>query len=522
MSDDDVSRRRFLRRAGWTTAAVVAPAAAGYVGYSWPRTDAEPATAGTNQPSGTDQTPDVHHFVSRPDLTPPRLSVADGRGGDELASLPRSPGYLTLAPKGYPDDGPGQRGCLLANRMGQPVWFLPREGENEVPMDFKVQTYRGEPVLTWWQGTVHEGYGTGKGVIYDSSYRKVAEVNTGDDVEDADLHEFLLTDDGTALLMAYQPHAVDLSELGGPTRGWAFSGVVQEVDVETGKVVSHWDSIDHVDLTEAYTELADTGSRKTPFDYFHINAIDLDDDGDLLVSARNTWAIYKISRRTGEVIWRLGGKKSDFTLGANAEFYWQHDARWLSKRRMSLFDNAAAPPQAERSRGLILDLDTQAMRADVVQEYVHPTNLLADNQGNMQVLSDRRVIIGWGAQPYASEYTSDGELLRDWRFPAADQTYRAYSFDWTGTPDDAPAVGVTTNPARGFLVYASWNGATDVRRWRILAGANADDLTPVATMPRSGFETAVAVNADGPFFAAVALDKNGRVLGTSDTVRSEQ
>lgn len=264
------------------------------------------------------------------------------------------------------------------------------------------------------------------------------------------------------------------------------------------------------------------GTRKAPFDYFHINSVELDDDGDFLVSARNTCALYKISRRTGDVVWRLGGTKSDFTLGSGVEFFWQHDARWLSKDTVSLFDNASSPPQAKRSRGLILTVDTEAMRADVAREYLHPGNLLADNQGNTQVLPDGRVIVGWGAQPYTSEYTADGELLREWRFPTADQTYRAYSFDWTGTPDDAPAVGVGANPARGFMVYASWNGATDVRRWRILAGPSADNLAPVATMPRSGFETAVAVNAEGPFFAAVALDADGKVLGTSDAVRGDQ
>ncbi|PXY27347.1 arylsulfotransferase family protein [Prauserella muralis] len=518
MTETDISRRRFLRRAGWAGAAVAVPVTSGYVGYRLPR-----STASTEQtppapaPQAADPTPDVHHFVSRPDLSPPRLTFTDAK--DDESALPTTPGYLFLGPKGYQETGPGQQGCMLVDRKGRPVWLLPLTGEDEVPMDFRTQTYRGEPVLTWWQGTVHTGYGTGVGVIYDSSYRKVAEVRTGNGIAEADLHEFLLTDEDTALLVAYQPHRADLTAVGGPADGWLHSGVVQEVDVETGEVLFQWDSIDHVALTETEQKLGEQGSKDAPFDYFHINSAGVDADGDLLVSARNTCAIYKISRRDGSVVWRLGGTRSDFELGDGARFSWQHDARALPGDRLSLFDNASSPPRAKRSRGLILRLDPGAMRATVHREYVHPADLLADNQGSMQVLPEGRALVGWGAQPYTSEFSAEGELLADWRFPAPDQSYRAWAGEWTGKPVDRPAVAVQRNNARGNLVYASWNGATEVRRWRILAGPSAQRLEPVATMPRSGFETAVAVNADGPFFVAVALGEDGTELGRSDPIR---
>ncbi|WP_199433121.1 arylsulfotransferase family protein [Qaidamihabitans albus] len=513
MGGDQPSRRRFLRATGLVGAAITVPAVSGLVGYHWPRSEAEPEPEPQGPPP--QQGSDIERFVSRPDLSPPRLRVTRDR--EAAAAFDAGPRHLLVAPKGYQEAGPGQQGCLITTVSGEPVWFLPSTGPDRVPMDFRTQTYRGEPVLTWWQGTVLEGYGTGAGMIYDSSYRKVAEVRAGNGVE-ADLHEFLITDRDTALLVAYPPARADLTPVGGPRRGWVFDGVIQEVDIESGDVLFEWSSLDHVPVEETRKELGETGGEEHPFDYFHINSVAVDADGDLVVSARNTWAVYKLSRDSGEVRWRLGGVRSDFALRREDVFYWQHDARPQPDGALSLFDNASSPPRADESRGMVLRLDPEAGKATVERQFRHPAGLLADNQGNMQLLPDGRALIGWGAQPFVSEFGPEGELIRDTRFPAPDQTYRAYTADWVGRPADRPVAAIGPNNAGGVTLYVSWNGATEVRRWQILAGKSPSALEPTATVPRGGFETAVVVKAESTYFAAVALDADGRTLGRSDPV----
>ncbi|GAA1198981.1 arylsulfotransferase family protein [Prauserella alba] len=510
MSETGFSRRRFFRGAGVAGTVAVVPLVSGYVGYRIPQSKPEP------QVLPPPKAEEVHSFYSRPDLRPPKVKMSDA---DPDTAPPASPRHLLLGVKDYQGEGAGQAGMLIVNRRGEPVWFNVRDGDDEKPMDFRMQTYRGEPVLTTWQGAAPSGFGIGKGIVFDQAYRQIAEVNTGNGVADADLHEFLITDRDTALIMAYNPVRADLRPVGGPADGWVSDGVIQEIDIESGEVLFDWRSLDHVDLAESQHPVEGQGTEDQPYDYIHLNSIGLDDDGDLLVSARNTWAVYKIAKSDGALRWTLGGKNSDFRLGDGVEFAWQHDARRQPDGTLSLFDNAASPPQANRSRGLVLALNEDAMTAAVDREYTHPAGLLCDNQGNLQLLDDGRAIVGWGCQPFTSEFDADGEWLTDWRTPEFVQSYRAYMGDWVGRPDDEPAVAVRRNAARGVLVYASWNGATEVKRWRVLAGKRADELSAVVTVPRGGFETAISCDADGPFFAVAALDKQGNELGRSEPVR---
>lgn len=512
VADGELNRRRFLRRTALAGAGIAVPLTSGYVGYRLPRDDAPTAAAAPGLDAEAEA---LHHFRSRPDLRPPKLTITD-------ADKPRSePEYLFLAPKAYEGTSPSQPGCMIVDRRGRPIWFLPREGHDLVPADFKVQTYQGKPVLTWWQGRVLEGYGQGVGVIYDSSYRLVAEVRMGNGKE-VDLHEFLITEQDTALLIGYHPSQADLSSIGGARDGWVHTGIVQEVDIASGEVLFEWNSLDHITVDETYHDLGETGTQQAPFDYIHLNSIEPTADGSsLILSARNTWAVYRISRRTGEVEWRLNGRKSDFEVEDLARFSWQHDARLHSGHRMALFDNSSSPPQGPHSRGLVLHVDEERRTVTLDQEFVHPARLRADNQGSMQLLKDGGALVGWGSQPHMSEFGSTGEVVFDIRFPQPDQTYRARTFDWSGAPAEKPAVTVGPNKAGGRTVYVSWNGSTEVAQWRVLAGASRSSLVPVALAQRSGFETAVVAGSEGPYFAAIALDKQGKQLAQSDPVTEE-
>jgi Arylsulfotransferase (ASST) len=212
----------------------------------------------------------VWSFRSRPDLSPASVEMTRRAQGT-------SSGYILLALK----EGAGEHGPTIVDDQGQLVWY----SKYRSARDFRVQRYRGRPVLTWWEGRVVLGHGVGEYVIFDDSYREIARIQAGDGYR-GDLHEFLITPDDTALLTAYNPVSADLSALGGPKYGAVWEGIAQEVDIETGDVLFEWHSLEHVGIEESY--VAPPRDPDFLYDYFHINSIDIDQDGNLIFSARNT------------------------------------------------------------------------------------------------------------------------------------------------------------------------------------------------------------------------------------------
>jgi Arylsulfotransferase (ASST) len=511
-----VTRRQLLAGSGAAVAGAGGLSLAGMAGYAWPH---DVAAAAVTTPMTPDATRGVLHFVTRPDLTPPAVTIS--HYGHAASSHATDPPYVILTPSGYPRTGPGVPGLMILTRAGRLVWYSPNTGfparTGSGRVDLKVQTYRGKSVLTWWEGKIIVGYGEGKAVIADSSYRTIATVNAGNGLQ-ADLHEFVITPQNTALITAFRPMQTNLSALGGPARGIALSGTVQEIDIASGKVLFQWNSLDHVPVTDTYVPFAG-GTKAAPFDYFHINSIAIAPDGGLLISARNTGTIYKVDRPSGKLAWKLGGKRSSFHMGPGAAFYYQHHVTPQSGGALSLFDDGGSPAVESQSRGILLDLDTSAMRATLKHSYTHPARLQAANQGSMQVLADGRVFVGWGNLPYFSEFAANGTLLTDGQFPVGDQSYRAFLANWAGHPTDKPAVVAHVNPAGGSTVYASWNGATELSSWTVLAGQAISTLKQAGSQRVGGFETAITVNRTGPYFAAIANDAAGRAIGRSATVR---
>ena len=455
----------------------------------------------------------VWAFRSRPDLAPPAVSVA--RRSERTA-----PGYVFVAPKNGPDEtGPGQRGPMIVDDEGQPVWFRPLHEEGVDAMDFKVQRYKGEPVLTWWQG-LHTAYGLGEYALLDGSYGEVTRVRAGGGYQ-ADLHELLITPADTALMTIYGLTTRDLSAMGGTTEGSVAEGVIQEVDIESGEVLFEWHSLDHVDLEESYFPPPESPAE--PFDYFHINSIEVDTDGNLLVSARKTSAAYKIEREGGGILWRLDGKKSDFKMEPGSSTRYQHDARRKPDGTLTIFDNGAEG-ENPLSRAVVVKPDEVAMRVGLVREYVHTGRPISVTQGNAQTLPNGNAFVGWGSEPGFSEFHEHGELLFDANFPAGVESYRAFRFPWVGRPAaEKPSVAAEPGPSPGEIsVHASWNGATEVASWEVLAGPAPDRLRSLGLGPRSGFETSLAARTEGPYVAVRALDRRGGLLGSSATVRPGQ
>jgi hypothetical protein len=486
------TRRRFLQAAAGGAAWV---ALGGILGCDpVPRARATAASAPAGQ---------AWNFRSRPDLHPPVIEVT--KQARDTAS-----GHIFIAPKNGPDEaGPGQDGCMILDDDGQPVWLRLLQNEDMDVMNFRAQAYKGETVLTWWEG-LHTGFGQGEYVIFDGSYREITRVRAGNGYE-GDHHEFLISPQDTALITIYNKVPGDSIPTGDPADGNVLDGIVQELDIETGEVLFEWHSLEHVGLDESYTK---------PYDYFHINSIDVYDENHLLISSRNTCTVYKIDRKTGEVVWRLGGKKSDFEMGPGTVTAFQHDARRRPDGTVTIFDNGYVN-KVEQSRGIMVDVDEDAMSAKLAREYTYPDKLLCETQGNVQVLPNGNVFVGWGSEPVYSEFDADGKLLFSAAFPTESESYRAFRLQWSGQPTDDPAMAVESGPEDEVTLYASWNGATEVTTWQVLAGSAPDQLEVLASAPRQGFETVITVHTTEPYVSLMAVNSSGKVLGTTNAIKPE-
>ncbi len=463
----------------------------------------------TPTPNPTHDYNEEQHFHSAPTLQPPVLAVT--------ASSPQSaPGYIFTAPYG----GPGPSGPEIFNQTGELVWFDPLAGE-AAATNLQVQQYDGKPVLTWWQGYIPpQGFGEGEEMIYNSAYRQVGRVHAGNGYK-ADLHDFHITPQGTALLTVFDPIDCNLSGIGGPSGGAVTDSVFQEIDLRTGLVRREWHSLDHVGLSDSYSS-PEQANTTWPFDYFHINSIDQLPGGETLISARNTWTLYELNTTTGQVVLRVGGKHGEVKAVNGAATAFQHDATVQANGTISVFDNGAVPKVHPQSRAIVLAINPQAKTDTLLANYEHSSPKLSSaSQGSVQTLANGDTFVGWGAEPYFSEFGAGGQLLYDAHWHGSYQSYRAYRFPWTGTPATPPAIAVAGAAKRGapVTVYASWNGATEVASWRVLAGPSPTRLTPVASAAKDGFETAIATPGAEPYVAAQALNGAGAVLGDSPTIR---
>jgi hypothetical protein len=333
----------------------------------------------------------------------------------------------------------------------------------------------------------------------------------------------------------YDIAAADLSPVGGPSLGWIYDGVFQEIDIATGELIFEWRASHHYPVNTTFKVPISTGQyRDSAFDYFHINSVDKDHQGNYIVSARHTHTVSCVDSSTGAVLWTLGGKLNDFTDLSDGEatsFSWQHDARWHGNSTLTLFDNAAGSNEnpSAVSRGMIVDLDVPARQATLQGSYYHPQDMEAVSQGNLQLLPNGNVFVGWGHSAAFSEFRPDGTLLCNVHFGASAfftfgrvVSYRATKGSWVGKPDTVPDAEVD-----GDYVYASWNGATEVAAWRVEVWTG-EDLTEMAFEPRErfekqGFETQIPI-PDGigsTYFRLAALDSQGEELGVTDPIQKE-
>lgn len=506
-----VTRRQWMRRA---LASSLGLSAAGLVGYelhpahasSKASTTAEKRTAPATAQTAAVGSAEVQSFLTRPDLKPPTVKIT------HFSTTDTTPAYFLLTVTNVIATDAIQQGLMMIDRQGRLIWFQPISAPLK-PFNLNMNSVQGKSALTWWQGELVSSHGTGVGMSIDSGYNQIQKIRAGRGLQ-TDLHELYITSRGTVLVTAYQQTNADLTSIGGSASHPVFSGHAQEIDLSSGKVLFDWSSVDHVAIEETYMGKP---AGNEVFDYFHINSVGETSDGNLLISGRNTSALYKVDRQSGAIIWRLGGKKSDFSFGTDAGFHWQHDGRAWSDTMYTVFDNGANGSES-RSRGLLLSVDESVKSVSLVQEYLHPAAFVSPALGSVTRLDDGRIFVGWGDQPYFSEFDSSGAMLLDGQLPVGVRSYRAFTVDWVGKPSGKPTIVARQNPAGGFVIRASWNGATEIARWQVLGGPSPSRLTTVGDQIWTGFETAIAVNSVGPSFQALALDSSGNELGRSDVV----
>jgi Arylsulfotransferase (ASST) len=373
---------------------------------------------------------------------PPPLTVLSRDTGD-------STGDIFIAPAGgnYP------AGPEIVTTAGKVLWFH-RLPVGEVATDFRTQTYLGQPVLTWFQSTpppaptrVPEGPGgpvdqvnpdgpSGTDYIYNDHYHRIATVRAGNG-DATNFHEFLITPGNTALILADSVTTANLSSIGGPADQRVIDGIVQEVDIKTGRVLFQWDSAGHVPYADSYAPRP--SSPSTPWDWFHINAVHLDTDGNLLVSSRNTWTVFKVNRHTGQIMWQLGGRHSSFTPRAvpgqvldrdGKIFAWQHDPEAIGGGEYTFFDDESGGNLLGSSRVVTVHLDLATRVATLVKSDDQPEGQVAQLMGNAQTTPGGDLFVGWGSLPYISEFGPSGKLLFNAELPSGVSTYRAYLLPW--------------------------------------------------------------------------------------------
>ncbi|MDO9407152.1 arylsulfotransferase family protein, partial [Patulibacter sp.] len=450
-------------------------------------------------------------YVTRPDLRPTTVRVT-------TPATNTAPGLVFVTPKGIGF----QSGAEIFDDRGKLVWFRPRAKDGTSILDLKPQTYQGRPVVTFWEGVALRGYGFGSFRIVDQNMNEIGNVSPNGKGQ-MDFHELTLTPRDTALGISYKPVRGDTRSVrGGSRNDLVMRNLIQEIDPRTNKVLWEWDATKAVSPSESYLPIP--RRAEVAYDFIHANSVNEDTDGNILVSSRHTHTIYKVDKRTKKIIWRLGGKRTNFEMGPGARFAWQHDAQRRPDGTISLFDNVSSieDDRGKRSKGLVLRLDEAARTASVVRSFVNPVRKLNNTQGNLQALPNGNWFVGWGGTgDNVSEFSPDGKQLFEAKYASTGtESYRAYRSPWTAQPT-VPPKAVARRSSNSVAVRVSWNGATTVTAWRVVAGGSARTLAPRTVASRTDFETLIRFadrDEAAKAVAVEALDGAGNVLGRSNVV----
>lgn len=332
------------------------------------------------------------------------------------------------------------------------------------------------------------------------------------------------------MITIYEVISADLSAFGIKS-GWIYDGLFQEIDIATGEVLFQWRSSEHYKVDDTFEPIGGKGrTEETAFDYFHINSIAKDSQGNYYVSSRYMHTVTCISP-DGNVNWILGGRRNDFedlSYGAATNISWNHHADWHENNTLTIFDNGATDEiqTAQYSRALLILADPANRTAKVLQQFVTPGKYVSQSQGSVQILPETgNVFVGWGHSPAYSEFTADGQLLCDTHFGPSlffslgkVKSYRGFKAPWVGRPRDPPNVKMPNKHS----IFASWNGATEVSAW-LLQGATTEhpQFVNIDRIPKDTFEASFKLGVeavDYTFLRIAAIDLEDGVLGYTSVV----
>ena len=457
----------------------------------------------------------THSFVTQPKFHPPTINMV-GHDADSSA------GNIYLDAQNS-----GQNAPYMLDKRSDLLWYHPTSGpghgKGPAAFNVRIQSYHGNPYLTYWEGHLifPPGNGVGVGVMLNEHYVRKHRVTAGAGYkkDGVDLHEFRIAKDGTAFVTVYARVRYNLTSVGGPSNGTVVDCIAQQIRISDNHVLWEWDSLSHVPITRSYLPY-----RGGPYDYFHMNSIQELSNGHVIISGRHTWAVYSVNKKTGKIDWTMGGKHSTFWRDNGSHFYWQHDAEMHNNGKLSVFDNGSDGGQNNEphSRAIQIHLNFANDHATMVRADLHSPPVLAPSMGENQLLNNKNVFVGWGAAPTFSEFNSSGKQLWKAWFKSPVDSYRGYRFaKFVGKPLGRPAIAVRNSSKSGKVnVYESYNGSTQIATWRLLAGSSSGSLHQVAKKSWKSFESHFQV-AKANYFEIQALGSNGKVLahGTSPVVK---
>lgn len=438
-----------------------------------------------------------------------------------------SDGYVFLTP-----GEPYNESLLILDNNGEPVYYK-QAPDSDLFYDFKVQPDGSLTYIHIDRDVNSSGvpyYSSGAAYQMDNTYTTINSfVPVGDSSIKMDEHELQMLPNGNAMFLIEERRTVDMTDVitGGRPNAVAIDMVIQEVDPENN-LLFDWNGGDYYDVVDIAKpdELEDQ-----TIDYMHSNSIEIDHDGNILLSSRELNEVSKIDYETGELMWRMGGNNNQFTLLGDDQFFsFQHDARRVSTDTITVFDNIWNFDNYYSSNSRVLEyrLDEENLTAELIWEYEHPGGVWSWIMGNAQRQPNGNTMIGWGSGGYNgvrerrlfSEVSADGELLFDVEIEGYG-SYRAFRFDWEGLPTDPPTIVAERDSRFVIDLYYSWNGATGTLLYELYGGTTPDELELLTIQSKDGFENSyqhVVTTNDTYYYQLLPLDAQGNPLNRSDII----
>jgi len=423
-------------------------------------------------------------------------------------SVPSDFPFINITTNNHPDPefifldnrgGGGKNYNVIFDNTGSPVWYMKMPDERR---DMKVQ-HNG--VLTMLARTGGYRY-----VGLNTNYVQIADYWAANGYS-TDEHELQVLADGTYLLIGGRSQTIDMSRyLSGGNPAASVTEQAIQMFTPAGDLIMQWRSLDHLDILDQQDFIDIKGSG---FDFPHFNAIDIDTDGNILISSRSISEVTKVNRDTGEIIWRLGGKHSDFTFPndpLNGPRN-QHAARLVTTNRYSMFDNGNmhSPPV---SRGVEYELNLSNKTATVVWQYppTPTTSLYSYYMGNVQRLPNGNTLINWviGSLPKLTEVRPDGSKAFEMNWVDGYEAYRVWRCPWQGAALK-PYLILEAYPDNVTLIFNQF-GDTNVVTYRLYGGTSPQPTNLLATTGTTMKRLTSLQSGQVYYFRVTAVNKDGQ------------